>query len=97
MSVKRHVIMGNGFAGTTCAEQLRKLDASCEITMFADEPYPLYNRIALLPLLRKQVTPQKVIICDVAWREKHTIESPARERRDCGGSPMRRRRMLHVP
>src|SRR5665213_3333361 len=56
MSVRRYVIIGNGFAGTTCAEQLRKIDASASIIMFADEPYPLYNRIALPPMLRKQVT-----------------------------------------
>jgi NAD(P)H-nitrite reductase large subunit len=73
-SVRRYVIIGNGFAGTTCAEQLRKIDASASIIMFADEPYPLYNRIALPPLLRKQVTEAKVIIRDVAWHEKHTID-----------------------
>src|SRR5471032_762733 len=73
-SVRRYVIIGNGFAGTTCAEQLRKIDAAASITMFADEPYPLYNRIALPPLLRKQVTEAKVIIRDLAWHEKHAID-----------------------
>ncbi|GAC1427314.1 MAG: FAD-dependent oxidoreductase [Candidatus Velthaea sp.] len=71
---RRYVIIGNGFAGTTAAEQLRKLDATGSITMFADEPYPLYNRIALPPLLRKQVTEAKVIIRDLAWHEKHGID-----------------------
>lgn len=73
-SVRRYVIVGNGFAGTTAAEQLRKLDAAASITMFADEPYPLYNRIALPPLLRKQVAESKVIIRDLAWHEKHAID-----------------------
>ena len=73
-SERRYVIIGNGFAGTTCAEQLRKLDASASITMFADEPYPLYNRIALPPMLRKQVAEAKVIIRDIAWHEKHAID-----------------------
>lgn len=73
-SDRRYVIVGNGFAGTTCAEGLRKLDAACSITLFADEPYPLYNRIALPPLLRKQVTRQKVIMRDLAWHEKHRID-----------------------
>jgi NAD(P)H-nitrite reductase large subunit len=70
---RRYVIVGNGFAGTTCAEQLRKADANCSIELFTDEPYPLYNRIALPPLLRKQVTQQKVIMRDDAWHEKHKI------------------------
>ena len=73
-SVRRYVIIGNGFAGTTAAEQLRKADAAASIVMFADEPYPLYNRIALPPLLRKQVAEAKVIIRDVAWHEKHAID-----------------------
>ncbi|MGZ3504013.1 MAG: NAD(P)/FAD-dependent oxidoreductase [Vulcanimicrobiaceae bacterium] len=71
---RRYVIVGNGFAGTTAAEQLRKHDPSCSITLFADEPYTLYNRIALPPLLRKQVTEPKVMIRDQAWHEKHAID-----------------------
>ncbi|MDQ6932864.1 MAG: FAD-dependent oxidoreductase, partial [Candidatus Eremiobacteraeota bacterium] len=71
--MRRYVIVGNGFAGTTAAEQLRKTDPACSIVMFTDEPYTLYNRIALPPLLRKQVTEQKVIIRDMAWHEKHNI------------------------
>lgn len=71
--MKKYVIVGNGFAGTTAAEQLRKADPECSITMFTDEPYTLYNRIALPPLLRKQVTEQKVIIRDRAWHDKNNI------------------------
>jgi NAD(P)H-nitrite reductase large subunit len=71
---RRYAIVGNGFAGTTCAEHLRKLDPTSSIVLFADEPYPLYNRIALPPLLRKQVTKQKVIMRDLVWHEKHGIE-----------------------
>ena len=70
---RRYVIVGNGFAGTTAAEQLRKHDPTCSITLFTDEPYTLYNRIALPPLLRKQVTQQKVIMRDTAWHEKQNI------------------------
>jgi len=71
---RRYVIVGNGFAGTTAAEQLRKADPACSIVLFADEPYCLYNRIALPPMLRLQVTEQKVIMRDVAWHEKLRID-----------------------
>jgi NAD(P)H-nitrite reductase large subunit len=77
---RRYVIIGNGFAGTTCAEGLRKLDASCSIALFTDEAYPLYNRIALPPMLRKQVTEQKVIIRDQGWHDKHQIDLHLRTR-----------------
>jgi NAD(P)H-nitrite reductase large subunit len=75
MSTNRtYVIAGNGFAGTTAAEHLRKADPSCSITLFTDEPYPLYNRIALPPMLRGQVTEQKVMMRDLAWHEKHAVD-----------------------
>ena len=80
VSERKYVIVGNGFAGTTAAEQLRKLDPACSIALFTDEPYPLYNRIALPPLLRKQVTEQKVIMRDAAWHEKHAIALHLRTR-----------------
>ena len=70
---RRYVIVGNGFAGTTAAEHLRKLDPTGTIHLFGDEPYPLYNRIALPPLLRRQVAASKVIMRDLAWHEKHGI------------------------
>jgi NAD(P)H-nitrite reductase large subunit len=72
--VRRYVIVGNGFAGTTAAEQLRKHDSACEIALFGDEPYPLYNRISLPPMLRKQIPEEKVMIRDVAWHEEHRID-----------------------
>ncbi len=71
--VRRYVIVGNGFAGTTAAEQLRKHDAACEITLFGDEPYPLYNRISLPPMLRGQLPEEKVMMRDLAWHEEHRI------------------------
>jgi NAD(P)H-nitrite reductase large subunit len=71
---RRYVIVGNGFAGTTAAEHLRKHDPSCEITLFGDEPYTLYNRISLPPMLRKQVPEAKVMIRNLAWHEEHRID-----------------------
>ena len=44
---KHYVIIGNGIAGTTCAQMLRKNDLSCEIWLLTNEPYPLYNRVSL--------------------------------------------------
>jgi NAD(P)H-nitrite reductase large subunit len=72
--VRRYVIVGNGFAGTTAAEQLRKHDPACEITLFGDEPYPLYNRISLPPMLRKQIPEAKVMIRNLTWHEEHRID-----------------------
>jgi len=71
---RRYVIVGNGFAGTTAAEHLRKHDPDCEIHLFGDEPYTLYNRISLPPMLRKQIPEAKVMIRDRAWHETNRID-----------------------
>ncbi|HTX56063.1 MAG TPA: FAD-dependent oxidoreductase [Candidatus Acidoferrales bacterium] len=71
--MRRYVIVGNGFAGTTAAEQLRKHDPACEITLFGDEPYPLYNRISLPPMLRRQLPEEKVMMRDLADHERNRI------------------------
>jgi NAD(P)H-nitrite reductase large subunit len=71
--VRKYVIVGNGFAGTTAAEQLRKNDPACEIDLFGDEPYTLYNRISLPPMLRRQIPQAKVMIRDEAWHERQRI------------------------
>src|SRR5207244_7729312 len=63
----RFVIIGNGAAGTYCAEQLRKLDEACEILMIDDEPYTLYNRVSLPRYLRGVLLEQRVYIRDMEW------------------------------
>ena len=58
----RYVIIGNGAAGTTAAETLRKQDSSSAVTLIAGEPYALYNRVSLPPFLKLQATEQKVMM-----------------------------------
>ncbi len=71
---KRYVIVGNGVAGTTAAETLRKADPSCRIVLIGDEPYPLYNRIALPRVLKRTTAPERTIIRQVAWHQQNRIE-----------------------
>lgn len=71
---RTYVIVGNGIAGTTAAEQIRKVDASASITLVTNEPYSLYNRIALPPFLKKKIAQQKVTIKTVAWHEDRKID-----------------------
>ncbi len=58
----RYVIIGNGAAGTTCAETLRKQDPSTSVTLISGEPYVLYNRVSLPPFIKLQATEQKVMM-----------------------------------
>ena len=70
---KRYVIIGNGIAGTTAADTLRKNDPNCSIHLLTNEPYPLYNRVSLPRFLQGVIVEQKVMIRDFAWHEQRNI------------------------
>jgi NAD(P)H-nitrite reductase large subunit len=71
---RRYVIIGNGVAGTTAAETLRKNDPNCSIHLFTNEPYPLYNRVSLPRFLQGVIVEHKVMIRDFAWHEQRNIQ-----------------------
>jgi NAD(P)H-nitrite reductase large subunit len=71
---RRYVILGNGIAGQTCAEELRKQDSECSIVMIAAERHPLYNRVALPRFLRGQVREEKVLMRTVEDYQKRGLE-----------------------
>jgi len=71
---QRHVIVGNGIAGTTAAETIRRADPNCSIVLISDEPYTLYNRVALPPFLKLQVPETKVFLKNREFHEKNRIE-----------------------
>ena len=70
---RRYVIIGNGIAGTTAADTLRKNDPNCSIHLLTNEPYPLYNRVSLPRFLQGVIVEQKVMIRDLAWHEQRDI------------------------
>ncbi len=71
---RRYVIIGNGIAGTTTADTLRKNDPNCSIHLLTNEPYPLYNRVSLPRFLQGVIVEQKVMIRDFAWHEQRSIK-----------------------
>jgi NAD(P)H-nitrite reductase large subunit len=71
---RRYVIIGNGIAGTTAAENLRKNDPNCSIHLLTNEVYPLYNRVSLPRFLQGVIVEQKVMIRDFAWHEQRNIQ-----------------------
>lgn len=70
----QYVIIGNGVAGTTAADTLRKADAQCRIVLIDDEPYPLYNRVALPNVLKGKTLPERAIIRQIPWHAENRIE-----------------------
>lgn len=59
---QRFVVIGNGVAGTTAAEHVRKNLPTAEVTLIAGEPYPLYNRVALPIFLKGKVQEKNVMM-----------------------------------
>lgn len=50
MSQRRIVLIGNSAASLAALETIRRVDATCPITLVADEPIPAYSRV-MLPYL----------------------------------------------
>ncbi len=55
-----YVIIGNGITGVTAAETLRAADATCAITIIADEFFPVYYRPALKDYLAGRLSEEKL-------------------------------------
>jgi NAD(P)H-nitrite reductase large subunit len=71
---RRYVVIGNGIAGQTCAEELRKADSEASIVIIAAERHPLYNRVALPRYLRGQVRREKVLMRTVEDYARQNLE-----------------------
>lgn len=69
-----YVIVGNGVAGATAAEEIRKLDTTGSITMLSSEDIPFYYRIRLPEILADEVQEQKIIARDLAWFKEHSMD-----------------------
>jgi NAD(P)H-nitrite reductase large subunit len=68
------VIVGGGIAGTTCAEELRKLDSTAEITIISEENQPLYSRVLLSAYLKNKIPRERVFLKNENWYLENKIE-----------------------
>jgi NADPH-dependent 2,4-dienoyl-CoA reductase/sulfur reductase-like enzyme/pSer/pThr/pTyr-binding forkhead associated (FHA) protein len=60
MARKRYVILGDGAAGMTAAQTLRKADRAAEITLVSDDPNPAYFRAALTNYLLGELREEQI-------------------------------------
>ena len=59
--MKNYLIVGNGVAGTTAAENIRKTDREGAVTMVTDEDLPFYYRLRLSEFLAGDLTEQELV------------------------------------
>ncbi|WEL23970.1 Pyridine nucleotide-disulfide oxidoreductase, NADH oxidase [Candidatus Nanohalovita haloferacivicina] len=68
------MIIGDGNAGATAAENIRKEDEEASITVLTDEDEALYNRIMLKNFMKGTLPKQYAQVHDEGWYEKRDID-----------------------
>jgi nitrite reductase (NADH) large subunit len=76
----RYLIIGNGVAGNSAAEMIRRLDAESAVTIFTKSRYPFYYTPALPEYLSGEKELRRFTLHDFSWYEKNHVEfHPAEE------------------
>lgn len=68
------IILGGGVAGTSAAEELRKLEPESDITLIEQEEHPLYSRVLLPHYVKGKVAREKVFLKKPEWYRDQRID-----------------------
>lgn len=72
--MKKYLIIGNGVAGTTAAENIRKTDPEGQISMLTDEGLPFYYRIRLNEFISGDIDEKGLVAKNEKWYADHRID-----------------------
>lgn len=67
------VILGNGAAGISAAEEIRKRNSTCSVILVSDEPVPSYNRTMLTKALSTLESAEEIAVHDAVWYKQNNI------------------------
>lgn len=67
------VIVGNGIAGITAADAVRRGHPECEIHVISREAHPHYNRMGISRLVYQQSSPRDLYLLPPDWSEQRSI------------------------
>lgn len=70
----RYLIIGGGIAGTTAAEELRKLNKNADITILSEESHRLYSRVLLPHYLKGKIPRERCFLKKPEWYSEQNIE-----------------------
>ena len=70
----QYIIIGNGVAGTTAAENIRKNDSSGRITIITDEDLSFYYRIRLNEYISGDIDQDALLAKKTSWYEDNDID-----------------------
>ena len=74
-SIKSIVIVGNGIAGVTAADYIRRRHPACEIHLIGRESHHLYNRMAITRLVYGRSAMSGLYLQPESWYEERKITS----------------------
>ncbi|MTI57107.1 NAD(P)/FAD-dependent oxidoreductase [Geosporobacter ferrireducens] len=69
-----YLIIGNGVAGMTAAEEIRKCDKDAQVTIIGDERVLTYYRVKLSHFISKHFQIKELLIHDENWYRERNIE-----------------------
>ena len=72
-TVERVVVVGNGIAGVTAADYVRRNHPECSIDLVANETHQLYNRMAITRLIYGRSAMQGLYLNPDTWCESRSI------------------------
>jgi len=72
-SIRRAVVIGNGIAGVTCADHIRRRHPGVEIDLIADEVHQVYNRMAITRLIYGRSAMQGLYLLPDNWWEANAV------------------------
>jgi NAD(P)H-nitrite reductase large subunit len=72
-SVERVVIVGNGIAGVTAADHIRRHHAQCRIDLVTEERHPFYNRTSVSRLIHARTGMQRMYLLPDSWYEERRV------------------------
>ena len=73
-SVQRVVVIGNGVAGVTAADDMRRYSPECSITIVAREPHSFYNRMAVSKLIYEGTDVENISLMPPTWSQDKRVE-----------------------
>jgi nitrite reductase (NADH) large subunit len=72
-AVERVVVVGNGIAGVTAADHVRRRHPDCAIDVVAAEPHPLYNRMGISRLIYGRSAMVGLHLLPDAWYDDNRV------------------------
>ncbi len=72
---KKVIVLGNGVAGMSTVQYLRKLSKAADITVMSNEIFPFYNRMGLCKLLENKIySNESMVLLPPDWYDQNHIK-----------------------